>query len=147
MVRGSSALLAASVSNTWRVRAVKLWSTWEMKRMRWSGGLGVAIAPCICKTSFMELVTSTNGNQCIHDPKNWSGGVGLAIDWSRFVVPRALWCLYELLQESAPFPSPAPERVMFLFLWRPCVWERGSMLEAGLLSLGSAGHTGSLLYG
>lgn len=48
--------------------------------------------------------------------KECSGGAGLAIGWSRFVVPRALWCLYELLQESAAVPSPSPERVMFLFL-------------------------------
>lgn len=68
VVWGSFALLAASVSSTWRVCSVKPWPTWEMKRIR-SGGLGVAIASCTCKTYFMELVASTNGHQCIHDPK------------------------------------------------------------------------------
>lgn len=57
---------AACVSNTC---SVKPWSTWEMKRIRWSGGLGVAIASCTCKTSFMKLVASADGNQCIHDQK------------------------------------------------------------------------------
>lgn len=35
----------------------------------WSGGLGVTVASHTCKTFFMELVASTNGNHCIHDLK------------------------------------------------------------------------------
>lgn len=150
---GLFALLAPSFSNTCRMCSVKLWPTWEMKGIMWFGGLGVTIASRTCKTSWesfhflTELVASANGNQCICDQRTWVVVEEFCIDWSRSVVPRALWGSYELLLEWAPLPSPTSWRVLFL-----CLCNRALSVEAmhtgrgricagsrTLLSLGSAG--------
>lgn len=144
---GSFALLAASFSNTCRMCSVKLWPTQEMKGIMWSGGCRVSIASCTCKTSwksfsfFRELVASANGNKCRWDQRNRMVVEDFHIDQAWFLVPRALWDLRASPRVN-PFPSSIPERVFFLFLCLQRPWvlgEEGSMLEADLLSLGSAG--------
>ena len=155
VVWASFALLAASFSNTCRMCSVKLWPTWEMKGIVWSGGLGVAVASRTCKTSWgsfrflTELVASANGNQCISDQRTGVVVEDFCIDWPRCVVPRALWGLYELLLEWTPFPSPTLERVLFPFLCNRALSAEAMPTGRGriraesrtLVSLGSAGTT------
>lgn len=132
------------VSNTWRVCSVKLQPTWEMKRIRWSGGPGVAIASW--KSFFLELVASTNGNQCKHDQK--TGVVVQALP----LTDQGLWFQepYGAFMSFCRSQHHSPLQLQKGSCSCSCgghvYWERGSMLEAGLLPLGSAGQPGSLLH-
>lgn len=146
MVWGSFALLPALFQH---VQSILCEATAHLgdEENWWSGGLGVTVASHTCKTFFMELVASTNGNHCIHDLK--TGVVVQAL----LLPDQGLW-FQELYGAFMSFPSSQHHHSPLQLQKGSCscscgghvYWERGSKLEAGLLSLGSAGQPGSLLH-